>query len=215
MSSEATKGQQADVYGQLHPVESEELIAAQRQKFEDELDLMTSDKKKSLLQAQETCPQLLTDDFKLLFLRCEVFNAKLAAKRYVQYWDKRVVIFGPVKAFQPLTLNEALSEDQLALESGVINLMEGLHDQMGRAVLYLDPSKRDMSGYSRESLCRAVWYYYHVALEKYERAQKHGVVLVGYPHNLKLSQFDRKFMKLLTDSIKSCLPGMLLISRCR
>jgi hypothetical protein len=71
------KGLLPDVYGQLHPVETPELIARKRVEFEDELKRVPDHEKICLMQAEEKCPELLTDDFKLMFLRCEVFQAKV------------------------------------------------------------------------------------------------------------------------------------------
>jgi hypothetical protein len=78
MSSEATEGQVPDIYGQVHPNETPELIARKQNEFETELDKLAAGSKKNLERAQERCPELLTDDFKLMFLRCEVFNADVS-----------------------------------------------------------------------------------------------------------------------------------------
>lgn len=78
MSSAATMGQVPDIYGQVHPIETPELIAQKQAEFETELEKLATDSKKTLLQAQERCPELLTHDFKLMFLRCEVFNADVS-----------------------------------------------------------------------------------------------------------------------------------------
>ena len=78
MSSEATEGQVPDMYGQLHPVETPELIARKRQEFEAEIAKLPD--KKKLEEAQKKCPHLLTDDFQLAFLRCEVFNADVSSR---------------------------------------------------------------------------------------------------------------------------------------
>jgi hypothetical protein len=94
MSSEATAGQTPDVYGQLHPVETPELLKRKQKEFEEEMEKLSADEKKNILLAHEKCPELVADDFKLMFLRCEVYNADLAAKRYAAYWDKRVELFG-------------------------------------------------------------------------------------------------------------------------
>lgn len=75
MTSEATEGQVPDVYGQVHPIETTELIQSKHKEFEAELNKLPKDKIVNLIKAKEKCPHLLTDDFKLMFLRCEVFNA--------------------------------------------------------------------------------------------------------------------------------------------
>jgi hypothetical protein len=81
---DATKGQVSD--GQLHPNETPELIAQKMIEMESEIEKLQlaavdTNAKQNCLQlkeAQERCPELLTDDFKLMFLRCEVFNANVS-----------------------------------------------------------------------------------------------------------------------------------------
>jgi hypothetical protein len=204
MSSAATEGQVPDIYGQVHPVETPELIAQKQLEFETEIEKLAADTKHNLLQAQKQCPELLTHDFKLMFLRCEVFNADLAATRYAKYWDKRVEIFGTKKAFMPLTLSKALKDDIVALSTGYFSLT-GSKDTSGRSIIFIDLSKQDKSKYPRESMCRAMWYIVHAALED-EMTQKRGVVIIGFPRNAKLSQIDRPLTKMNLESIKGCIP---------
>lgn len=73
MTSEATQGQVPDVYGQVHPVETDELIERKLREFDEEVEKLPD--KRNILSAQEKCPQFLTTEFKLMFLRSEVFNA--------------------------------------------------------------------------------------------------------------------------------------------
>lgn len=77
-TSEATKDVEADIYGQLHPVESDALIVEKLQEFAEEVKKLPEETKQSLLQAEEKCPELVTDKFKLIFLRSEVFNADVS-----------------------------------------------------------------------------------------------------------------------------------------
>ena len=79
MTSEATAGQVPDIYGQVHPVETDDLIAEKLVAFDEEVEKLTD--KEFVVQAQEKCPQLLTKEFKLLFLRAEVFNADVGVMR--------------------------------------------------------------------------------------------------------------------------------------
>jgi hypothetical protein len=134
-------------------------------------------------------------------------SPKLAAKRYVHYWQKRLEIFGPDRAFRPLTLEQALSEDSVALSIGVIQLT-GTKDPSGRSIVFIDPSKQDRTKYTRESMCRTLWYMLHAALEN-EDSQRKGVVVIGYPHHVKFSQVDRALMKLQGESVRACIPVRL------
>ena len=208
MTSEVTAGQVRDVYGQVHPVETPELIHYKLNEFEaavEEFRKKNDKSHKSLLQAMEKCPQLLTRDFKLMFLRSEVFNTNLAVGRYSQYWEKRVKIFGPEKAFQPLTLDKAVSGDHVALELGLMRVVRGVTDPKGRAIIYIDPSVQDRTKYSRSSMCRALWYTLHAALEL-ESAQKHGVVMLADPSREKFSQFDLGLSKVMIPSLQGAIP---------
>lgn len=58
----------------------------------------------------------------------------------MQYWDKRVEIFGPEKAFQPLTLSKALSGDEETFDLGAITL-PGTCDPSGRSIVYYNPAR--------------------------------------------------------------------------
>ena len=69
-----------DQYGQSHPIENPDLISSKLKHFEDAVKEITKNEKENLVRAQEKCPELLTDDFKLMFLRCEVFNEKVQKK---------------------------------------------------------------------------------------------------------------------------------------
>jgi hypothetical protein len=128
----------------------------------------------------------------------------LAAKRYASYWEQRVHIFGPERAFQPLTLDSALKDDAFTLTKGFINYT-GKVDPTGRSILFGDPAQMDPKAYEAKSMCRALWYVLHTALEN-EETQKKGLIVLMWPHHIKLSQFDKKLFKMNADSIRSCIP---------
>lgn len=81
-----------DIYGQVHPNETEELIAAKIREFESVVEKISDKKKKCLLQAQIRCPELLTDDFKLCFLRCDLFDAKVRYEFLLEKESQRSVV---------------------------------------------------------------------------------------------------------------------------
>lgn len=132
---------------------------------------------------------------------------QLAVMRLVKYWDERIKLFGPEKAFLPLTQSCALKDDEVALGMAFMRLT-GTTDASGRSIIFADPSKLDPTKYSRESMARTVWYTIHAALED-DITQRKGVVFVVYPHNAKLSQFDRKLAMMNMSSMQGRLPVRL------
>lgn len=203
MASEATAGQTPDIYGQLHPVETPELLVKKHEEFLEELSKIAADKKKNVTLANEKCPELINDDFIRLFLRCEVFNTDLAVKRYVRYWDKRVEIFGPTRAFQPLTFDTMEPDEIIAMNIGYVTLIERPND---RTYIYVDPSKHDSTKYTRESMMRAIWIMIHSGLLKCALFQRRGLIGLSNPAKATMSQFDRKLDKLIMNSVFGCLP---------
>jgi hypothetical protein len=76
--SDVTQGLTADAYGQFHPVETDELIARKLGEMETHIAALPEQATGALREAQEKCPAQLTQDFKLMFLRSEVFNADVS-----------------------------------------------------------------------------------------------------------------------------------------
>ena len=129
-------------------------------------------------------------------------TAQLAAKRYHQYWDKRVEIFGE-KAFE--SLSQVRESDTVALNCGLLQI-PGTYDPKGRAILLFDQSKHDKEAYDIPSMLRVVWYQMHCVLKASESAQKHGVVILAHPKHAKFVQFDRHLDKALMMSIRGAIP---------
>jgi len=193
-------------YGQLNPKEeTPEFVRDQLQDLEKELSDISDAKKSGYLEAQEKSPGLCDDAFKLQHLRCEIFNVKPAAKRIVAYWDKRLEIFGPERAFLPLTLSHALKDDTSSLHVGFLrNTLQ--KDDAGRAILFVDPSRFPPDqAYDRYSMVRALWYNIHSAIEE-DDVQRKGVVIIAHPEHVARSQIDQKLMKMNVTCIRGCLP---------
>jgi hypothetical protein len=205
MSSESTKGQVPDIYGQVHPVETPELIEQKLREFELELNKIPGSKKQDLLNAEKRCSKLCSDDFKLCFLRTEVFNADLAAVRYAAYWKMRVEMYGEERAFLPLTVDSLTEKEKDQLRMGAVNVIE--RDD-GRNFVFIDPSNIDMKVYDRTCSLRAIMYVFHALLED-EEVSKRGLVFVGFPQNAKMSQTDKGLVRELSKAIKGCLPARL------
>lgn len=67
-----------DQYGQRHPIETDALISIKLKELEVEIESIPKERREAYSQALEKCPDLLTDAFKLMFLRSEVFNADVS-----------------------------------------------------------------------------------------------------------------------------------------
>ena len=152
----------------------------------------------------------------LIYLTLNLFSSpchlQLAAKRYVHYWEKRVEICGPEKAFQPLTLaaDGPLHDDgDTALAIGFLNYVEGPADAAGRGVLVVFPGHQDRTQYTRPAMARAAWYIIHALLDSSPTVQKHGLLFLAHPHGAKFGQFDRALMKIMLGSIQGALPVRL------
>lgn len=67
-----------DIYNQIHPEETPELIAKGQAALHLELEKLTAEKRAGWMQAKAKCPDLVNGDHTLMFLRCEVFNADVS-----------------------------------------------------------------------------------------------------------------------------------------
>lgn len=194
-----------DVYGQRHPIENPGLIAKRLIAFEAAVEKLPRRKRTALERAKVECPQLLDDGFKLEFLRCECFCVKRAAIRYAKYWDRRLSVFGPEKAFLPLTLEGALKDDEVALSTGFISLVGDQKDSSGRSIFFGDPLKQNFDAYSTQSMIRAAWYILHAALEN-EGTQKKGLLVLADLKGASLSVIDHELIRVVALSAMGCIP---------
>lgn len=151
----------------------DELLAS----FDSELDMIRPERKAAVLAAAEGCPELVSSPKRRMqFLRSEDYDPRLAADRMVRYWEKRLDLFGPLKAFVPLTIDDALGVGEIrALRSGEIRFL-GL-DDAGRAILYKDHSFRPSSaeeGYGTDELMRALFYLMNAMSDAMDEAARDG-----------------------------------------
>lgn len=198
-----------DMYGQVHPKETEELIAEKLAEFDAQVDQVPASEKESVLMAMEKCPDQLTNEFKLQFLRCEVFKTEKAVKRYLKFWDKRREIAGDGKAFMKPTLGSEgpLSEDEVAMAQGLLQVLPH-KDPSGRTILFMDTSRQHWDQISIYNMARACAYILMTALQD-ETTQRKGIVLVSWTAREKFYQMNRQFITLMASSVKGALPVRL------
>jgi len=173
--------------------------------LDNELRKTPRDEKTAWIYALQECPDLVGDSHKLLFLRCEVFRADLAASRIVKYWQKRKEIFGKEKAFQALTYDNLFKtkNEHTALFSGFWHFVT-VNDS-GRGILFCDPSLSIQKRVSHKTAIQTVWYVVHAALES-ESVQKKGIVVLVNGREFSFAHFDKNFATLFISCFKGCLP---------
>jgi hypothetical protein len=141
------------------------------------LDEIPDSAKQAYLEASKRAPLLVErESAPIRFLRCEKYNAWAAARRLVSYWEARKKIFGPDRAFLPMTQTGAMAEDMEYAEKALITMLPD--DDYGRPVLCWDRIRSVATVAPRASLIRCCFYVMQVLSEQ-ERAQKRGYVTVA------------------------------------
>ena len=157
------------------PEETPTLIKEKLAEFNQVLNKIDPKKKMACMMAQEKAPDLSRGDFKLAFLRCEVFQVELAVNYWIKYWGMRLALFGAGKAFLPMTLEGALENSEKAVSSTYYRVAEGVTDPDGRAICLWD-FREEEGDLSNDDLLKAVCYGLHVCLST-ELAQQKGTVV--------------------------------------
>jgi hypothetical protein len=80
------------------------------------------------------------DDFKLRFLRCDLFDVKKAAKRLVTYLDLLVEIFGAYALKRPICLTDFSKEELRHMRKGLIQMLP-YRDRSGRRIIIVFPEE--------------------------------------------------------------------------
>ena len=126
-----------------------------------------------------------------------------------KYWKKRLELFGPDKAFLPMTLGGLFSDSQLGLQAGLSTVLphDIVKDPDERSVILYDPSRQDNSSReSRLAMVKALWYCIHAALLDNEITQRKGMIGLVCPRNAGLREFDPRVDKLVMESVQGILP---------
>ncbi len=117
--------------------------------------------KQAYLQSQQLYPnnRYVNDwDFRLMFLRCELFHIERAAQRLVRHLDFVLEIFHDNKELlqRPIRLNDLAPKSMKLLRSGCLQLLP-VRDSSGRRVFAVTTFKSHYEVIDRVSLCRLVY----------------------------------------------------------
>lgn len=138
-----------------------------------------NEEKRAYLAAVSSCPNLLHRESCIeRFLRCDPRQGCKAARRLVDYWEKRRHVFGSA-AFSPIALSEgwALSEAcKSLLKSGWISPLP--RDKCGRRVCLLNLSvERELRHFLPQDKARCIFFVLQ-CLSEDKAAQAAGINLI-------------------------------------
>ena len=174
------------------------------QRLDKALEAIPPENKAAYLQAQLQCPHLVNDpDRRLIFLDRDDNNPVEAAARFVDYWQIRLKCFGAHRAFLPMTLEGAMRGQESVLRRGLVCLLP-VRDAAGRAIVMLQPGRRDFDVISPEQEAMAKFYIMEAALEDPE-VRKRGIVVLVNGRGVEKRHYNLYLMRLLT-SVCNCVP---------
>jgi len=128
------------------------------------------------------------DDFRLRFLRCELFDVSKAAKRFVTYLDMLVELFGDYALRRPICISDFTKEELRHMRKGMIQNLP-YRDRSGRRIMICFPEE-EVSKIPPFVKAKIAMYMMHAAGDQDTVTQKMGVIVVAW--------FDRSFAKLST-----------------
>ena len=126
------------IYEEIHSIdnlvkETPELIAKSRAELVEELDKISN--KKAYDQAKSTNSEYIdSQEFQLMFLRAEYFNARKAAKRLVAFLEMKLFLFGPEVLTRDIYQTDMDEDDMAVVRTGVFQATN-VRDRGGRVIV--------------------------------------------------------------------------------
>ena len=126
------------------------------------------------------------DEFRLRFLRCELFDIPKAALRMVTYLDLMVELFGPISLQRPITLADFTKDELRHMRKGMIQILP-YRDRSGRRIIICFPEE-EVSQIPPFCKAKIAMYLLWAVGDKDIVTQKMGFIV--------LTWFDASFAKL-------------------
>jgi len=172
------------IYEEIHGVRtlcpdelSPELVDNLLEEMSTELCLLPPNLKSVYKQTQNLkSPSYVNErNFRLRFLRAELFNARKAALRFANFLETALVMFGPQGLQRPIRLSDFNRKELRVLNSGRIQMIP-YRDRGGRRVIVgLPPYDHDR--FDHKTKAKIYFYLWFVASEDIE-TQRNGIVVV-------------------------------------
>jgi hypothetical protein len=140
-----------DIHGVSEVIHEEPgFVRAKMEEMEMELSKHITRGKESYMQAEAQNKEYVTrHKFRLMFLRAEMFDARLAAGRMVRFFEEKKKLFGPEKLTKEIKLSDLDKDDQKFLNRGVAQILPQ-RDRAGRCIIIWMPMIRGESDPYRE-----------------------------------------------------------------
>ena len=124
-------------------------------------------------------------DFRLMFLRADMFNAKAATKRLMNFLQQKLTYFGEEKLTKEIKWADLTEEDIEVLESGRWHVQAD-NDRSGRPILFI--LNHVQPKFKPENFVRASYFRFFEYILPNINAQRKGVVGIYYDTLGKVQQ---------------------------
>jgi len=150
-----------------------------------------------------------TAEFRLKFLRCELFDAKKAAARLVSFLDFLMDVFDDKEdlLLRPMRMSDFDKNEYIILKTGNFQLLP-FRDRSGRRIVTISDLSLSLDF---EKTCKVLMYLMHVASENVE-SQKRGVIFIIISSKISFSVLpspdNQRFAQKMNDSFPIRLVAM-------
>ena len=119
----------------IAPKETPAMVSSALREFAMHIEHMPYEQKTAYLRSQELYPNsyINDSDFRLRFLRCELFDASKAATRMVDFLDMVADLFGDYVLKRPIQITDFSWEEMQCLRRGYFQLLP-YRDRSGRRI---------------------------------------------------------------------------------
>lgn len=128
------------------------------------------------------------EEFRLRFLRCDLFDVSRAARRMVTYLDLLVELFGEYALQRPISISDFTKEELRHMRKGMIQNLP-YRDRSGRRIMIAFPEE-EVSQIPPFVKAKIAMYMLWAAGDKDTATQKMGTIVIAW--------FDASFAKLST-----------------
>lgn len=161
------------------PVETPEFLLAKLQEMEEAIQNISDDDKEVYNTALLIDPLYVKNaQFRLKFLRADLFDAAAAAMRYTKHYQAKLELFGRHLLCKDITQDDLQEDEEGTLDCIYSGWLQDLpiRDISGRVVSFMFQKAREPK-WTAEAKCRAIWYRRMLNSQDIETQQK-GHVLV-------------------------------------